>query len=247
MKLSRLMFFFKICSTLQKNFKAIYGFSPSGSESSLQTYLLYYTTLGEIIFDPSTSSIAPPNTKITVTFAKFFVGMWILGLYSSFLYSYNYKFYETKIPMNSLDHSLFDIMSLPHLANNFLLAGMFAKSHILAFYVRFNKFELTILSFQNYVTVLLQSYLTVFTHPLRLAVNILFKSDIQHIMDNAMLTARSPSEFWGVKWNFLVHGVLKVSYEQCNTQFFILKFVLNPNFYKNSVCYIIHSFLIIIF
>ena len=35
---------------------------------------------------------------------------------------------------------------------------------------------------------------------------------MEDVMKNAMFTATSAADFWGRKWNLLIHGVLKVRY-----------------------------------
>ena len=60
-------------------------------------------------------------------------------------------------------------------------------------------------------TVLLQTYLAVFSGPLALAVNLLFQLDTENMMNNPIMKATSPSDFWGRRWNLVVHGALMVS------------------------------------
>ena len=49
------------------------------------------------------------------------------------------------------------------------------------------------------------------TVPTALQSYLLFQVDVKDGMSNAMFDAKSPSDFWGRKWNHLVHGLLKVN------------------------------------
>ena len=39
---------------------------------------------------------------------------------------------------------------------------------------------------------------------------VLYQVDTIDIMKNAIFDSRSPADFWGKKWNLVVHGALKV-------------------------------------
>lgn len=59
-------------------------------------------------------------------------------------------------------------------------------------------------------TVLFQMYLVTFCEGL-LAVTVLATGRrAETVMENPILESTSPSEFWGKRWNKVVHGVLKV-------------------------------------
>jgi len=44
------------------------------------------------------------------------------------------------------------------------------------------------------------------------ATAVLFGKQAETVMEDPMLESTSPSEFWGERWNKLIHGVLKVRY-----------------------------------
>jgi hypothetical protein len=64
--------------------------------------------------------------------------------------------------------------------------------------------------FQNIWTALFyQTYISCFGTGLMFTQSLLTGFDSYPIMDNPCLTARTPSEFWGRKWNLVIHEVLK--------------------------------------
>mmetsp|Transcript_24717 Transcript_24717/g.38074 ORF Transcript_24717/g.38074 Transcript_24717/m.38074 type:complete len:424 (-) Transcript_24717:75-1346(-) len=56
---------------------------------------------------------------------------------------------------------------------------------------------------------LFQLYLTVFCEGLAIATSLIVGYKTKQVMHNPVLSATSPSEFWGRKWNTVVHGALK--------------------------------------
>ena len=58
-------------------------------------------------------------------------------------------------------------------------------------------------------TVMHQLYLQTYGEGLILLACTLSRCELKLIMDNPMFESRSPSDFWGRRWNLLVHSVLK--------------------------------------
>jgi hypothetical protein len=56
---------------------------------------------------------------------------------------------------------------------------------------------------------IMQGYLFTATEGLITATILLTGYKCEHVMENAIMTATSPSQFWGKRWNRLVHSVLK--------------------------------------
>lgn len=72
----------------------------------------------------------------------------------------------------------------------------------------------TVLSFGNIgnnlsSAILVQSYIATFLMPMSALLNLFQNFETVNAMTNALFTAESVSDFWGKKWNLLVHGVLK--------------------------------------
>ena len=59
------------------------------------------------------------------------------------------------------------------------------------------------------VAMLFQMYLTTFGEGLRFLSNLVTGYQTQPLMLNPLMTANSPTDFWGRKWNLLVHQCLK--------------------------------------
>jgi hypothetical protein len=53
-------------------------------------------------------------------------------------------------------------------------------------------------------------YLVTFCEGMLAATALIFGKQAETVMENPLLESTSPSEFWGERWNKLVHGVLKV-------------------------------------
>lgn len=179
---SHLRFTPVFCSALWlfRTMEAMYGFAPPGAKRSLISYYTYYTTLGVVMYDPKThTAITPKLHDIVSRTIQFVIGMIALGSYCSLLHHYDYELFDTDVAINSMDHTIWDILSFRHIVNNFSIA------------------------------LLLQGYLLVFTIPMNLLANTLFFVEVQQYMKNAMFDAKSPSDFWGNKWNLLIHHNLK--------------------------------------
>jgi len=165
---------------LFRTMEAMYGFASPGSRVSAKTYMTYFATMGIVMYDPETNKSSAPKLSVIVSRVfHFALGMIALGAYSSYLYHYNYEIFDTDAAMNSFDHSLRELFSFNHIANNFS------------------------------ITMLIQGYLLVFSLPMSLLANIFFRVEVKQYMKNALFDARSPSDFWGKKWNLLIHDVLK--------------------------------------
>ena len=105
----------------------MHDFSPPGSEKSLPLFILSYLVVGVLTFDPHTKLPIAPKSHIMQTFNKFVIAILIASLLSSILNLYDFELYDTGVPINSLNHSISDMISLPHLVNNFFLSGMYSK------------------------------------------------------------------------------------------------------------------------
>ena len=64
----------------------------------------------------------------------------------------------------------------------------------------------------NIPAVILQLNLDVFATAIGMIPICLYNVEVIDIMNNPLLATTSPSDFWGKRWNLLIHGVLKVQY-----------------------------------
>jgi hypothetical protein len=159
--------------------EAIYETSPDTVETSLATYVTYYSTLLHFQWDPKMTT----RRKITARELLSNVGLVVavfhlLSLVLSFEMHYNFEpFSSSKVKLEEF-HFNADLLSLAHLGNAYCLA-------VLTYLTLSFGMELTCLSEQ------LKGY---YTSPVFL---------------NPLFTSRSPSEFWGRKWNLIIHKILK--------------------------------------
>mmetsp|Transcript_6226 Transcript_6226/g.9572 ORF Transcript_6226/g.9572 Transcript_6226/m.9572 type:complete len:414 (+) Transcript_6226:34-1275(+) len=160
--------------------EAINGFSPSHATESLPNYLLHYACIMLPSRNKSGSLIRLSLKAVINIGTKFLVYLFILGAQQSFMSQYKY-FAVFKDPIN-VDDEWFSI-------KRFLHWQLYANSFMQA--------------------VLFQLYLSTFGEALRLVCSIALGCEMQEMMANPLFTSRSPSDFWGRRWNLLVHSLLK--------------------------------------
>jgi hypothetical protein len=88
---------------------------------------------------------------------------------------------------------------------------------LLEFYASFpflflSNFFLPFFFFISLFEVVFQLYLTTCCEGLLAATCALGGVQANEVMHNPIFTSNSPSDFWGRKWNSVVHGVLKVTF-----------------------------------
>jgi len=191
----------------------IHGFPPNGSKVTLRSYLIYFCTLGEVEYNPETHQTKKPTLQDVVgNVSNLFFFLISISMYSSFLYHYDYALFETRVEINSLDHTVLDMLSYGHIINNFSLAGKNLKrNHIVT--TKSEDGKITHSYLIVFTLVLLQGLLKFFSILTGLLANIVFRVEVKEGIKNAMFDAKSPSDFWGKKWNLIVHNLLKVGYQ----------------------------------
>lgn len=171
--------------------EAMYGTSPHTVETSLTTYLNYYSTLLHFEWDPKTSTRRKIKARELLVNAGLLMAVFhLLSLVLSFELHYNFEpFLSSKVKLNEF-HFNSDLLSPAHLGNAYCLA-------VLTYLTLFFGFELTSLGeqFKGY-----------YTPP---------------VFFNPLYTSRSPSEFWGRKWNLMIHKILKHGAYLPARQFFV--------------------------
>lgn len=165
---------------LFRTIEAIHGFTPPGSKVNLISYLAYFCTISEIKYQPETNNTVPATMRnILRKILRLLVLFLGVGLYSSILYHFDFLPFGVNVQPNSLDHTVFDMLSYRHMLNNYCGA------------------------------LLLQGYLQLLGVVTDLITNLVFQVETIEAMKNAMFEARSPSDFWGRKWNIVIHNMLK--------------------------------------
>lgn len=193
--------------TFFRTSEAMYNFSPKGVESSFQTYFIYNASIFPIKYkiddygkknddaskttkttatangSSTTTSIPQPmkstSTSILTTIKESFKGLFIFGFFMSTFAYCNQEPFDTPINGNEPGYDLNDILDWKLFINN-LIATM--------------NFQLS---------------LTTFTSVIAIFPQLLFGVQTLYVMHNPMLTSRSISEFWGERWNLVIHGALK--------------------------------------
>jgi hypothetical protein len=165
--------------------EALSGFAPDPSQTSVWNYVMYFSCLFGMEFDPTMGTPKRVSNqffrKRLVTLGRDFV---IVSLVISVLKPYEFEFFDIRTShiaatVGSMEHTLQEIFSWKHLLNNFLVAFLISAS-------------------------LSQSSLGV-----SLVYNIFYGVQTYEVVLNPMLKSKSPSDFWGRRWNMLVHKGLK--------------------------------------
>lgn len=166
---------------LFRTLEALFNFVPEGARSSFKVYVVYFCFPVEVLFDKQSSK------PISVSWRDLFCGAvnilrtaCIVSTLLSIFSAYEYvPFKDSRAGEFYEDIKTRDYLDAKHLVNCFCHAILFQSS----------------LSFGDAVFGLTAELLTGFK--------------VMKTMKNPMLTSTSPSDFWGRKWNLLVHSVMK--------------------------------------
>lgn len=176
---------FTICTPLVlymfKTLEAVFGFVPVGAKSSLKMYCQYFTVPSELVFNWESGEPELASMADYIDSAKnVLLSVLRMCALVSFLSHYNY------IPFGGTDAGeFFEGVHLKHLqprhlANCFFIAVFFQQALALG----------DACMGKN-------------------AVQIITGYKVLRSMRNPMLEALSPSDFWGRRWNLIVHSVMK--------------------------------------
>ncbi len=160
--------------------EALYGFAPAIAQSNARNYVFYFSCLFGMEFDSSKNQ--PKHVTKDFLFQRLGTlgrDFVIVSLLISVLAEYDYEFFDTNTDVDSMDHTLSEMFSWMHLFNNFFVAMLISCS-------------------------LSQSSLGV-----SLIYNLLYRVQTYEVVLNPMLKSKSPTDFWGRRWNMLVHKGLK--------------------------------------
>eukprot|EP01082_Thalassiosira_pseudonana_P015071 g13379.t1 g13379 contig8:554464-557723(-) len=164
-----------------KILEATFGFVPKGATSSLGMYCVYFSMPTEILFDEKTDKpiLATRGDMVDSTKNVLLSAVRIITL-CSVLSPFSYKpFGETNAGAFHDEIILGDYLDLRHLGNCFAIALFFQQALALGDAVTGN------------------------------AIQLVTGYRVLRSMRNPMLEATSPSDFWGRRWNILIHLVMK--------------------------------------
>ena len=163
--------------------EAMYGFSPPAVEAQITNYMLYYGSVIEFVFDGKTNHAVKSTKGEALIKARRFLTFYLfLALLFSVLEPCSYAPIDMRPRGSSgptIEGTISDFLHPGHLANNFAVA---------------------------YVT---HVCLHTGTLGFGAAISLLAGIKTMDIADNPFFLSSSPSDFWGRRWNCLVHGVLK--------------------------------------
>mmetsp|Transcript_14668 Transcript_14668/g.40772 ORF Transcript_14668/g.40772 Transcript_14668/m.40772 type:complete len:420 (+) Transcript_14668:915-2174(+) len=160
--------------------EAVFGFTPYPARRSLRNFVIYFSSTQSIDFD----RVSGDPKQVSLRFfgkrlATLARDFAINCALFSILKPFNYEPFETNREVHSMDRDLTDLFSWQHLFNNYLIA------------------------------LLISSTVSQGTIGVSLLFNIFYGCQTSEIMLNPMVRSKSPSDFWGRRWNTLVHEGLK--------------------------------------
>lgn len=162
--------------------EAVFGFSPAYSTSSFLAYSLYFGSPMLLRYDKKTDKLVPATYfRMCGHLIRFASYLLMLGLYQSCFEIFDFfpNFGKADPEKASTWYSIESMYDL-HRWKDTLLYGL-----------------------------LFQMYLATFGEGLIFATTVLSGRETEDIMDNPILQSHTPSEFWGRRWNLLVHQCLK--------------------------------------
>lgn len=170
---------------LFKTTAATYGFTPDYAKTSMASFALFYATPMLMTRDPKLDKFAPNTTEETLGNVKsFFIALFIAGALQSlfnFVPGLVTPFAQGQLPP---DHDWYKLSTLLY-PQKWLLRNL-----LFAFYF--------------------QVKLTTFAAGLTAAQGLATGNKANSAMENPCMTSRSVSQFWGSKWNLVIHDALKL-------------------------------------
>jgi Membrane bound O-acyl transferase family len=161
-----------------RTFEAYFDTSPPVVETSLGTYMTYYTCL--VHYDWDSKTVTRKRASLDYVLRR---GGMILFHYAmlcpflSFLMHYNFEPFHSKVDLAAYNINK-DLLTFSHIGNTYLLA-------ILTYLALCTFFELNAYS---------ENIKGCTTKP---------------VFYNPLFKSRSPTEFWGQRWNLAIHRALK--------------------------------------
>lgn len=163
--------------------EAIHGYSPNHVTDSFKSYLRYNTCILEYEHELVNGQMIPKRVAMEDTLKvlkQFFILTFVLGAYSS-IFAPELEWFETSVDANALG---FDI-NLAHFRDVKLLCNNFIGT--------------------LFMQLILYTFLAAFSTLLQL----IFKVKTNAPMKNPLFESESIADFWGNRWNMVIHGALK--------------------------------------
>lgn len=176
-----------LCLTLPvslRTIEAIHECTPVAVQKSRRDFIIYISCLLGPTYVDNGSERQGEINYITKTYMvhilkKFSREYILITILMSIMAHYDYEPFPTRVPFDSLDHTIGDMFSLNQLMNN-LLAGL-----------------------------LLSVGLSQSTIGLSLYYALIYRVQTIEVVMNPFFESASPSDFWGRRWNRFIHDTLK--------------------------------------
>ena len=176
-----------VCSF--RTIEAISGLCPSYATKSTKDFLFYFSTIpiaARVKVKHPNSNIGDPipcsNSKKLQYLKRFIPLLFLLGAYQSILVPHkDLNLFGMGIPSDEEIHW--------HSKQRYFTWQLYANSALQA--------------------LLFQLYLTTYVEALTFVFCVLTGYDVEPVMLNPLLESKSPIDFWGKRWNTLIHTVLK--------------------------------------
>lgn len=165
--------------------EAVHGFAPKYAVGSAADYALYFATPLYLMHDNKTDKyIKASARRMLWHLGRFLVFLFMAGMYQSLftLFPGHFPSLGSHLPVNKLSEDWFSWKKA-------IDPAQWRDSAMYAF--------------------LFQLYLTAFGEGLVFATTALTQRQTEPLMDNPLFESKSPSDFWGRRWNLLVHRGLK--------------------------------------
>lgn len=164
--------------------EALFGFTPSHAKESISAFCFYFGSIMLLRFDGKTQSYIPTSPAILVYHCSAFCGMLLVtGLWQSAFFTSS--FFPTLGDGNHLQRA-------PD--------GWYDWSNMISL----TRWKDTLL-----VGFLFLFYLTVFCEGFALLTNLATGIQTERMNVYPLTASKSPSDFWGRRWNRIVHALLK--------------------------------------
>jgi hypothetical protein len=155
--------------------------SEPGVKSSLQLYIGYYCSIIPFVRHPKTGQPIPiTKQELCTTVSQLLVNALILVTFASAMMHFDYVIFPSPRESHGLlPKSMWELFHWGHLINNLVVACFTCQCLVTG------------------------------TQGVGLAISIISGFKVIKVMKNPLFGSQSPSDFWGRRWNLMVHGSFK--------------------------------------
>lgn len=165
--------------------EAIHGFAPKYAAKSMADYVLYFASPMYLKYDNKTEKyVKATPRRMLWHLGRFLAFLFVTGMYQSLfsLFPGYFPSLRRELPFEGVGQEWFSWQRA-------MDPAQWRDSALYAF--------------------LFQLYLTAYGEGLVFATTVLTRRQTEPLMDNPLFESKSPSDFWGRRWNLLIHRGLK--------------------------------------